>query len=116
MNHVPSVLQHRETARTVSTGLLDAAQRLASAGSFDEFVAAVEAHRQAWSNIHSVAPTLGVVIPDEMMRFSLAAPQKIKKGLSDYEVEMLIRFDRMVSGAILEAVGDFAYSDRRSAY
>jgi hypothetical protein len=113
MNQPPSIPPQYEVAKRISADLSAAAHRLEHAGSFNEFVAAVEAHRNAWLSIRGFAPTLRAKIPERMMRFSLAAPQKFRQGLSDYDVEVLIRFDRFASDAISEAASNPDHPDRR---
>ncbi|MGE5547656.1 MAG: hypothetical protein ACM33T_12210 [Solirubrobacterales bacterium] len=90
-------------ARIIADGLSEAALRLDHADCYEDFVAAVEAHRRVWQGLCEAAPGLGVDIPERIRSFSLAMPKKVDHGLSDYEIEALICFDRYVSAAITEA-------------
>jgi hypothetical protein len=90
-------------ARETAAYLCYIAKCLEDADSVDDFLAAMDVHARMWEHMEEIAGILGVSIPDRILCFSLAAPDRAHLGLSDYEVEALIRFDRFVSNVICEA-------------
>jgi len=105
MVHQLFSLGNEGLVRQISAGLHEAAERLEYADSYEDFLSAVERHAQVWRSLCDAAPNLHLEIPERIMAFSTSAPKKLRRGLSDYEIEALIRFDRYISEVITEALG-----------
>ncbi len=102
---MPPRTLRKDEATDLSSSLAVAARRLDLADCLDDFISAMDAHRDAWTTLQGAAPGLGVAIPDRIMHFSLAAADRLHHGLSDHEVEALIQFDHHVSLILLEDRG-----------
>ncbi|MBF0393120.1 MAG: hypothetical protein HQL38_10600 [Alphaproteobacteria bacterium] len=80
------------------TSSLDAVtDLLAAARDAEAFVAAIEANGVVWREILELAPVLGWRVPDEMARFSLSMAARAGRGISDHEVETLMRLNRALA-------------------
>lgn len=92
--------EREDMVREISTGLAEAADRLERADCLENFASAIEAHVRAWNRLCEAAATLRLSVPEHVSRFSQGAPKRLRRGLNDQDIEMLIRCDRMVSASI----------------
>jgi hypothetical protein len=96
----------RQIAQDIAARLAAAADRLHDARELGEFIAALEAHRQAWQSISLAAPKLGWMIPEQLVEFSLTSAGRADGHLNDHEIEALIRVNRFASSALIKACAE----------
>lgn len=90
-------------ARTLADRLAEVAARLDQASDLDHFIQALDAHCRLWQGIRGAAPSLGPLIPEQLMEFATQAPARRGRRLDDHEVEALIHIDRYVANTLAKA-------------
>ena len=108
MDSRDSVVPRQQLAEEIAGRLAAAAERLHDAHDLDQFISALEAHRQAWRSISLAAPRVGWLVPEQLVEFSLTSAGRADGHLNDHEIEALIRINRFASTALAKVCGEAA--------
>lgn len=100
------VSPRQRLANEIAGHLADAAERLHEAHELDEFIAAIEAHRQAWRSVSLAVPKVGWLVPEQLVEFSLSSVGRADGHLDDHEIEALIRINRFASSALAKTCAE----------
>jgi len=103
MNSCDGALTRQHVAEQIADGLADAAERLHDAHDLEQFIAALEAHRQVWRSVSMAASTVGWLVPEQLVEFSLTCAGRADGHLNDHEIEALIRINRFAASAVAKA-------------
>ncbi len=96
-----AALPTRETiARKLASSLEEVADRLGSAASVAEFVAALDDNRLVWEGLRHAVGRYGWSVPARQMAFALDSSARARAGLSDHDVEAMIALNRRTSSAL----------------
>jgi len=101
-------LPRQQLAVEIAGSLAAAAERLHDARELEEFISALDAHRQAWRSISMAVPKLGWLVPEQLVEFSLTSAGRADGHLNDHEIEALIRINRFASSALAKTCAELA--------
>jgi len=104
-SHQDMLPRHR-LAEEIAGNLAAAAERLHDARELEDFISALDAHRQAWRSISQAAPKVGWLVPEQLVEFSLTSAGRADGHLNDHEIEALIRINRFASLALAKAYAE----------
>ena len=108
MDSCGGALSRQRLAEQIADGLADAAERLHDAHDLEQFIAALDAHRQVWRSVSMAASTVGWLVPEQLVEFSLSSAGRADGHLNDHEIEALIRINRFAASALAKAHAESA--------